>query len=73
MEVVCASILQQVVALHFSDLYNIAVMSQTLSSLLPSSSQTLTDCIHMYRRAWGILKSSCVKGVFVLHLLSNTQ
>lgn len=73
MEAVCASVLQQVVALHVSDLCNVPVMSQTLSSLLPSTSQILTDCMSIYRRAWGILKSSCVKGVYMLHLLSNTQ
>jgi len=73
MEAVCASVLQQVVALPNSDLWNIPVMSQALSSFLPSTSRILKNCIGIYRRAWGFLKSSCVKGVFMLNLLSNMQ
>lgn len=72
-EAVCASVLQQVVALHVSDLCNIPVMSQPLSSLLPSTSQVLRDCVSTQEIAWGILRSSYVESVFMLHLISNVQ
>lgn len=65
MEAVCALVLQQAVALHVSvsDLSSIPVMSETLSSSLPCARQIITDCTGVFRKAWGTLRSSCVKDV----------
>lgn len=67
----CAFVLQQAVALHVSDLSSIPVMSEALSSYLLSARQIITDCTGVFRRAWGTLKSLCVKDAFMHHLLST--